>query len=111
MRNMDNIIKSVKKNLPDSIIDIIFTKGQYDHIVGPGPTPQPGELMKVIISDEDDNTLRVAVIDKQRNVYRRIGGWYDKEQLPHNDWFSGNLKGFEPKELIEIVRLIDAWCD
>lgn len=109
--NMTNIIASVKKNLEAANIDIIFATGKFDHIVGPGPTPQPGELMKVIISDEDDNILRVAVIDKDRNVYRRIGGWYDKDQLPHNDWAKSTLKGFEPKELIEIVRLIDAWCD
>ena len=110
MTNMNMIIDSVKKNLKDTNIDIIFASGEYDHIVGPGPTPQPGELMKVIVSDDEDNTLRVAVIDEDRNVYRRIGSWY-KDQLPHNDWMLGTLKGFEPKEQIEIMRLMDAWCD
>lgn len=108
--NMNRVIDSVKKNLDGTNIDIIFTTGNFDHIVGPGPTPQPGELMKVIVSDDEDNTLRVAVIGKDRNVYRRCGNWY-KDQLPHNDWMKSTLKGFEPKELIEIVRLMDVWCD
>lgn len=104
--NMTNIIKSVKKNLPNTNIDIIFPTGKYDHI-----TPQPSRLMMIIVRDDDnDNILRIAIIDESRNVYRRIGGWC-VNYFQHSDWEKSTLRGFEPKELIEIVRLMDAWCD
>ena len=116
MANINKVIASVQKNLPGTNIDIFFPTGEYDSIVPgiiPGPTPQPTKMMKIIVSDDDDNILRTCIIDEKRNVYRRIGGGYvgDHES---NDWVltrKSAFGGFMPKELIEIVRLMDVWCD
>lgn len=106
MTNINNVIESVKKNLPDTNIDILFPTGEYEHI----EATQPERLMKIIVRDEEENILRVCMFDEHRNVYRRIGGWR-VNYFEHTEWVKSTLRGFEPKELIEIVRLMDAWCD
>lgn len=111
--NINKVIESVKKNLSETNIDIFFPATEYEHILPgiiSGPTPQPTRLMKIIIFDDDDNILRTCIIDEGRNVYRRIGGGYTGD-FEYSEWIKSTFGGFVPKELIEIVRLMDAWCD
>ena len=106
MANINEVIASVKKNLEGTNIDILFPTGEYDHI----EATQPERLMKIIVRDEEENILRVCMVDEHRNVYRRIGGWC-KNYFEHSEWVKSTLRGFVPQELIEIIRLMDAWCD
>ena len=63
-------------------------------------------LLVVQLYDEDNQIRRTIAIDKKRNTYRRSRMFDDV-----NVWEPGPMDGFHMDERIELVRVMDEWCD
>ena len=63
-------------------------------------------LLVVQLYDEDNQIRRTIAIDKNRNTYRR-NRMFDEKDI----WEPGPMDGFHMDELIELVRVMDEWCN
>ena len=64
------------------------------------------QLLIIQLYDEDNCIRRTIGIDKNRNVYRR-NNMYDDLDI----WQPGPMDGFHMDEMIELVRVMDEWCN